>query len=69
MDPRAQDDRTALASPERPGRAFGIRLGLTLPGYDLVCKVIKDRFDPPKNTSRQAVMQKYQLVFKHDRVG
>src|SRR5262249_60150320 len=30
---------------------------------------IKDRFDSPKDTTRQAVMQQYQLVFKHDRAG
>jgi isocitrate dehydrogenase kinase/phosphatase len=31
--------------------------------------VIKDRFDSPKDTTRQAVMDHYQLVFKHDRAG
>jgi isocitrate dehydrogenase kinase/phosphatase len=41
----------------------------TLPSYDVVFKVIKDRFDSPKNTTRQAVMEKYHLVFKHDRAG
>jgi isocitrate dehydrogenase kinase/phosphatase len=41
----------------------------TLPSYDVVFKVIKDRFDAPKDTTRQAVMEKYNLVFKHDRAG
>ncbi|RMG24769.1 MAG: bifunctional isocitrate dehydrogenase kinase/phosphatase [Methanobacteriota archaeon] len=41
----------------------------TLPTYDLVFKVIKDRFAYPKNTTRQNVMAKYRLVFKHDRAG
>jgi len=41
----------------------------TMPDYDLVFKVIKDHFDYPKNTTRGAVMSKYDLVFKHDRVG
>ncbi|HEU5098729.1 MAG TPA: bifunctional isocitrate dehydrogenase kinase/phosphatase [Roseiflexaceae bacterium] len=41
----------------------------TLPSYDLVFKVIKDRFDAPKDTTRKAVMEQYQLVFKHDRAG
>lgn len=41
----------------------------TMPDYDLVFKVIKDRFSYPKNTTREAVMEKYDLVFKHDRAG
>ncbi|MCG6918390.1 MAG: bifunctional isocitrate dehydrogenase kinase/phosphatase [Deltaproteobacteria bacterium] len=41
----------------------------TMPDYDVVFKVIKDRFPPSKNTTRQAVMAKYYLVFKHDRAG
>lgn len=41
----------------------------TMPDYDLVFKVIKDHFAYPKNTTRKTVMEKYSLVFKHDRVG
>ncbi|UCG20727.1 MAG: bifunctional isocitrate dehydrogenase kinase/phosphatase [Deltaproteobacteria bacterium] len=41
----------------------------TMPDYDLVFKVIKDRFPPNKNTTREEVMAKYYLVFKHDRAG
>jgi isocitrate dehydrogenase kinase/phosphatase len=41
----------------------------TLPSYDVVFKIIKDWFSPPKDTTRQAVMGKYHLVFKHDRAG
>jgi isocitrate dehydrogenase kinase/phosphatase len=41
----------------------------TLPSYPYVFKVIKDRFPPPKDTTRQAVMDKYRLVKEHDRVG
>lgn len=41
----------------------------TLPSYDVVFKVIRDRFAYPKNTSRQDVVKRYQLVFKHDRAG
>jgi isocitrate dehydrogenase kinase/phosphatase len=41
----------------------------TLPSYDVVFKVIKDHFDAPKDTTRQAVIEKYNLVFKHDRAG
>ena len=41
----------------------------TLPSYDVVFKVIKDSFDYPKNSTRREVMERYQLVFKHDRGG
>ena len=41
----------------------------TLPSYDVVFKLIKDRFDYPKDTSRSEVMLKYRLVFEHDRAG
>jgi len=41
----------------------------TLPSYDVVFKVIRDRFDYPKDSSRAEVMRKYRLVFEHDRAG
>jgi isocitrate dehydrogenase kinase/phosphatase len=41
----------------------------TMPDYDLVFKVIKDHFPYPKHTTRKQVMDKYDLVFKHDRAG
>ena len=41
----------------------------TMRSFDLVFKVIKDKVDPPKSTSRQEVMERYDLVFKHDRAG
>ncbi|MBP6440506.1 MAG: bifunctional isocitrate dehydrogenase kinase/phosphatase, partial [Caldilineaceae bacterium] len=41
----------------------------TLPSYDMVFKIIKDRFAYPKTSTRAQVMDRYRLVFKHDRVG
>lgn len=41
----------------------------TLPSYDVVFKIIKDRFAYPKTSTRNEVMDSYRLVFKHDRVG
>jgi len=41
----------------------------TLPSINVVFKVIKDRFGPSKRTTPEAVREKYQLVFVHDRVG
>ncbi|MGE0494666.1 MAG: bifunctional isocitrate dehydrogenase kinase/phosphatase [Vulcanimicrobiota bacterium] len=59
------DDRFVVARGER-GMVMAV---FTLPSYDVVFKVIKDRFAYPKRTTRREVMQKYRLVFKHDRVG
>jgi isocitrate dehydrogenase kinase/phosphatase len=41
----------------------------TLPSYPLVFKLIRDSFAYPKDIAREGVRAKYQLVFKHDRVG
>lgn len=61
------------AVPDRFVNAAGDRgmvmIVFNLPSYDLVFKVIRDQFAYPKNSSRAQVMAKYQLVFKHDRVG
>ncbi len=41
----------------------------TLPSFDVVFKVIRDRFPPPKTVLREEVVAKYQMVFIHDRAG
>jgi isocitrate dehydrogenase kinase/phosphatase len=41
----------------------------TLPSYPLVFKLIRDKFAFPKESVRAEVMQKYTLVFRHDRCG
>src|SRR5205814_4514057 len=46
-----------------------VMLVFTLPSYDVVFKLIKDRFDFPKDTSRSEVMRRYRMVFDHDRAG
>jgi isocitrate dehydrogenase kinase/phosphatase len=46
-----------------------VMIVFTLPSYDVVFKLIKDRFDYPKDSSRSEVMRKYRLVFEHDRAG
>ncbi|HTO73527.1 MAG TPA: bifunctional isocitrate dehydrogenase kinase/phosphatase [Gemmatimonadales bacterium] len=40
-----------------------------LPSFNVVFKIIRDHFGAPKNTTRAAVIEKYKLVFGHDRVG
>jgi isocitrate dehydrogenase kinase/phosphatase len=37
--------------------------------YDIVFKIIKDTFPPPKRTTRGQIRAKYRLVFEHDRAG
>lgn len=44
-------------------------LVFTLPGFDRVFKVIKDKFAPQKEMSAAHVRACYQLVKEHDRVG
>lgn len=41
----------------------------TMPSFDVVFKLIKDRFDYPKKTSTNYIKNRYSLVFRHDRVG
>src|SRR5207248_2542040 len=46
-----------------------VMLVFTLPSFPYVFKLIRDRFAPPKEIDRQTVLDKYQLVKLHDRVG
>jgi isocitrate dehydrogenase kinase/phosphatase len=52
-----------------PGERGLVMIVFTLPSFDVVFKVIRDTFAHPKTTTRRQVMEKYQLVFQHDRVG
>ena len=52
-----------------PGVRGMVMLVFTLPSFQFVFKLIKDRFDPPKTASRQDVKDKYLLVKYHDRAG
>ncbi len=46
-----------------------VMLVFDLPSYDVVFKIIKDQFAYPKTATRREVMEKYALVFKHDKAG
>ncbi len=46
-----------------------VMIAFTLRDYGLIFKVIRDHFAYPKDTTREDVMERYQFVFKHDRVG
>lgn len=52
-----------------PGERGLVMICFTLPSFDVVFKIIRDRFAYPKNVLREEVLKKYELVFKHDRAG
>lgn len=52
-----------------PGARGMVMAVFTLPSFPYVFKVIRDEFEPPKQTTRAEVMSKYLLVKVHDRVG
>ncbi|MDO6406016.1 bifunctional isocitrate dehydrogenase kinase/phosphatase [Pantoea phytobeneficialis] len=52
-----------------PGVRGMVMLVFTLPGFDRVFKVIKDRFAPQKEVTEAQVRDCYQRVKEHDRVG
>ncbi len=51
------------------GQRGMVMIVFNMPNDDLVFKLIKDRFDSPKKTTPREVMEKYDLVFGHDRAG
>ncbi len=62
---RTTTDQFVLA----PGIKGMVMSVFLLPSYNIVFKLIKDHFDPPKSSTRQEVKDKYKLVSDHDRVG
>jgi isocitrate dehydrogenase kinase/phosphatase len=54
---------------QAPGVPGMVMVVFTLPSFPFVFKVIRDRFEPPKDTDRGAVMAQYRLVKLHDRAG
>ncbi len=62
---RHSTDRFRIA----PGIKGMVMLVFDLPSYPFVFKVIKDFYPPQKDTSREQIRGKYQLVKDHDRVG
>ncbi|RJG13892.1 bifunctional isocitrate dehydrogenase kinase/phosphatase [Pseudomonas cavernicola] len=59
------DDRFIMA----PGVRGMVMSVFTLPGFNTVFKIIKDRFSPSKNVDRATVIEKYRMVKSVDRVG
>ena len=52
-----------------PGIKGMVMSVFTLPSYDFVFKIIKDRFTPPKEMTREQVKAKYRFVKRADRAG
>ncbi len=63
------EESTDHAFEPAPGIPGMVMTVFTAQDYDLVFKLIRDRFDPPKDTSREKIRGRYDLVFHHDRAG
>jgi isocitrate dehydrogenase kinase/phosphatase len=59
------DERFDIA----PGAPGLVMVVFAMPGFDVVFKVIRDTFAPPKQTTPAEVRRRYDLVFAHDRAG
>ena len=63
---QADEDEQFERAPGQEGLVMSV---FTMPSYDVVFKLIKDRFGPPKTVTRQDVLERYALVFRMDRAG
>jgi isocitrate dehydrogenase kinase/phosphatase len=52
-----------------PGTRGMVMLVFTMPSFPYVFKIIRDWFEPPKDTDASIVRERYQMVKNHDRVG
>ncbi|EJD6509483.1 MULTISPECIES: bifunctional isocitrate dehydrogenase kinase/phosphatase [Providencia] len=52
-----------------PGVKGMVMLVFTAPSFDRVFKIIKDKFAPQKDVTKERVQECYRLVKEHDRVG
>ncbi|OAV42577.1 bifunctional isocitrate dehydrogenase kinase/phosphatase [Lewinella sp. 4G2] len=52
-----------------PGIAGMVMYVFTMPRMNMVFKIIRDKFAPPKQVTEATVKEKYDLVKRHDRVG
>jgi isocitrate dehydrogenase kinase/phosphatase len=62
----AETDQKFTPAPGQRGMVMAV---FTLSGFDVVFKVIRDRFQYPKTVTHEEVREKYRLVFRHDRAG
>ncbi len=62
---RDTDERFGLA----PGTPGMVMIVFTMPGHDVVIKIIRDRFPAIKPMTAEAIRENYRLVYRHDRAG
>lgn len=62
-------ERTTDLFVHAPGERGLVMVCFTLPSFEVVFKLIRDKFPYPKNVLREEVLAKYNYVFKHDRAG
>lgn len=62
-------DRSTEQFTYTPGVPGLVMIVFMLEGYDVVFKVIRDRFPPQKLVTPNQVAERYQLVARHDRAG
>ena len=62
-------DRTDDEFVHAPGDAGLVMIVFTLPSFNLVFKVMRDVFRPPKTTTHADVDDRYKLVARHDHAG
>lgn len=70
--PQVQSDGTMLPGEcfvTAPGIAGMVMYVFTMPMLNMVFKIIRDKFAPPKQVTPATVREKYELVKRHDRVG
>lgn len=46
-----------------------VMICFTMPGFQDAFKIIRDNFPDVKKTTRRSIMDKYRMVFQHDRAG
>ena len=66
---RRRLDRPGARFEEAEGEPGLVMSVFTLPGLDVVFKVIKDRFPPQKRVTPGDVKDRYRMVYTRDRVG
>jgi len=59
------DDRFRIS----PGKRGMVMVVFDMTDLEMVVKLIRDRFDNPKKTTRNKVIEQYDFVFNHYRVG
>ncbi len=51
------------------GKRGMVMIAFNMSSDNLIYKIIRDRFDAPKKTTREQVMERYDYVFRHERAG